>query len=75
MGGEAGSFPEFLWHPGYKGHPIAREDYSLGRRGEGGLYSLIFIPASSEGRRDFCPHLALIGRVMVLVHDGYYLSA
>ena len=42
---------------------------------KGGLYSLIFIPASSEGRRDFCPHLALIGKVMVLVHDGYYLSA
>jgi len=28
-----------------------------------------------EGRRDFCPHLALIGSVMALVHDGYFLSA
>ena len=50
-------------------------EYSLGRRGLES-YSLIFTPAPlPEGRRDFCPYLALIKRFMAMVHDGNFLSA
>ena len=44
--------------------------------GAWGLYSVIsFQLHLPEGRRDFCPYLALIRSVMVSIHDGNFLSA
>ena len=51
-------------------------EYSLRREEFGGRFpcfsSQLHIP---EGRRDFCPYLALMGSVMALVHDGDFSSA
>ena len=41
-----------------------------------GLYSLIFIPASSsEGRRNSCPFSGYVRSIKALVHDENFLSA
>ena len=70
------SCAEFLWQASYVGCQNEGVEYPLGREWFGGCISWfssqLHLP---EGRRDFCPYLALIVSLMVLVHDGNFLSA
>ena len=70
------SCTEFLWQAGYVGRTNEGAEYSLEREVFGGCIPWVLSHRHlCQGRRDFCPYLALIGSVMASVPDGHFLSA
>ena len=52
-----------------------RWNIHLGGRGLGVLFPDFHQPHLPEGRKDFCPYLALIGSIVASVHDKNFLYA